>query len=853
VLNANDGSVWAAFENRVLHFDATGVLRGTIAISANDLAVAQDGSLWILTQSALQQRDASGAVLRNIALANNQRMKFLALDDAGSALWIAGEKDLLQLSLTNPAQTLLSIVAPETIAGISVDLQTGDLWAIGQNGLFAYSRAGQPRVSRDLRDFSIANPQTLLFDFSSQAAWVGHQGGLTRITSAGTVAATFPGAPHVVTIAIGRTPVSIVPVVSIAAPADGATLSTGTPQLKVEYDALCGAATCGFPKSFFSSFTLSALVNGIETGSSFVFDPATGTASYTPAARLPEGINTFSAQAHDSFGRLSETVTSSFTIDTIAPAVTAITPTSGAVVSTPDVTIAGSVDDPAATITLGGMTQGSPFSFPVSLVEGLNSFTLEITDAAGNTTSVVLTYTYEKPNVLPSASIVSPAAGTIFTAPASFAIAANASDADGTIVRVDFFVNGVLLAADTTAPFEAQASALGIGTYTLTAQATDNRGGSVTSAPIAVTVGAPNVPPVVTLIPPTINGKIFAPATLAVGATASDSDGTIVKVEFLRNGLVASTDTTAPYEATLTDVPAGIHILSARATDDRGGVTTSSSTIVTVTAVSVIIDTPLSGAGINANNVLVRGRFVAPANSGVTVNGSAAAVDTAGNFAVLMPLAAGTNILTANLTTFDGRTASATVFVNASGAILPFAVDASPMSGLAPLTTAFTISNPNNANVTFTFDGFGPFFLGAGATVQLNVTYQAGVHTPNIIFRFGTSAWQYRAVIESLDPAATDATLHSLWNGLNGALAAGDKPLAMRYLNNGAQERYGAVFDALMPYMPGIVASYSPLEQVSLTDTIGEYAVTRLDGGTRRLYLIHFMRDASGVWRIDGM
>jgi hypothetical protein len=56
-----------------------------------------------------------------------------------------------------------------------------------------------------------------------------------------------------------------------------------------------------------------------------------------------------------------------------------------------------------------------------------------------------------------------------------------------------------------------------------------------------------------------------------------------------------------------------------------------------------------------------------------------------------------------------------------------------------------------------------------------------------------------------------------------------------------------------MPHMPGIVASYSPMEQVSLSNDLATYAVSRLDGSTRRLYLIQFLRDAGGVWRIDGM
>ena len=112
-LNPNDGSVWVQFENRILHVDAAGVPRSAIAAAARDFAVAQDGSLWILTDSSLQHRDAAGALLGSTTLPST-RLKYLALDDAGGALWVAGEKDLVQLRLSAPEQTLLSLVAPET-------------------------------------------------------------------------------------------------------------------------------------------------------------------------------------------------------------------------------------------------------------------------------------------------------------------------------------------------------------------------------------------------------------------------------------------------------------------------------------------------------------------------------------------------------------------------------------------------------------------------------------------------------------------------------------------------------------------------------------------------------------------
>lgn len=849
VLNPNDGSVWVGLENGVLHLDAAGVLRHSIAASANDLAIAQDGSVWILGNTALQQHDAAGTRVRTIALA--QRFKHLGLDAAGNALWLAGEKDLVQLVDGRPAQTIL---APETIAGISVDMQTGDVWVIGQNGLFSYSRNAIPRVSRDLRDFSIANPQALLFDFASQAAWVGHQRGLTRVTSAGTIAASFPAAVHVVTIAIGRTPLNITPAVSIVAPANGALLNNATPQLRVDYDAFCGTTPCGFPNSFFSTYTLTALLNGIQTGSSFTFDPATGGATYTPGTRLPEGANTFSAQAHDSFGRSSQTVSSTFTIDTIAPSFLNVLPATGSVLTNASIVITGSVDDAAATVSFGGQTpQGQTFAFPVTLTLGANNFTLVARDPAGNTAMLPLTYTYEPPNVLPSIAIASPAHGANFTAPASFVVSANATDSDGTIVRVEFYTNGVLAVTDNAAPFEAALTNLAAGSYTLTAQATDNRGGATMSAPVSITVGPPNALPLVQLTAPAANASFVTPATIAMTAVASDPDGTIAKVEFLRNGVVEATATTAPYAATLTNVAAGTYSLAARATDDRGGVTTSAIVSVVVKAPSITIDSPLANTTLPHDIALVRGRIVAPANSGVKVNDFVAAVDAAGNYAVLIPVTYGANTIVATLTMPDRTTATASIALQANGVPSQMLVEATPSVGYAPLTTTFTVTNPTSTNVTFTFDGVGPYFLGGGQIARFTGTYQPGIVTPTIVFNVLGTTFTQRLVVDVRDRAKMDQMFRKLWGDFNAALAAGNKDVAMRMLSENAQEKYGPVFDALMPHFPQIVASYSPLAQSSLTENIAEYAVTRMDGGVKRLYLIYFVRDANGVWRIDTM
>jgi hypothetical protein len=91
-------------------------------------------------------------------------------------------------------------------------------------------------------------------------------------------------------------------------------------------------------------------------------------------------------------------------------------------------------------------------------------------------------------NVLPTVSITSPASGATFTAPASITIDATASDSDGTVTKVDFYQGSTLLGTDTTSPYSFTWSNVSAGSYSLTAVATDNAGGTKTSTAVSVTV-----------------------------------------------------------------------------------------------------------------------------------------------------------------------------------------------------------------------------------------------------------------------------------------------------------------------------------------------------------------------------
>jgi hypothetical protein len=177
----------------------------------------------------------------------------------------------------------------------------------------------------------------------------------------------------------------------------------------------------------------------------------------------------------------------------------------------------------------------------------------------------------------PTVTLTQPTNGASFTAPATVSLGATASDADGTVTKVGFFNGSAKLGEDTTAPYSLTWSGVAAGTYTITARATDDLGATTTSAPSTITVvSAGNTPPTATITSPA-DGAIFPwKPTITITATASDPGGSVAKVEFRDGTTVLGQDTSAPYSYTWRNVASGSHVLTARATDNAGALTTSS-------------------------------------------------------------------------------------------------------------------------------------------------------------------------------------------------------------------------------------------------------------------------------------
>ncbi len=430
---------------------------------------------------------ASGAQLAAIDLKpfTQEEPKLLAVGAIGVWLWLAGEKQLIRLDGHTPAAAPLKIELNKNAQALALDPHTGTLWLVSETSLLAYGSDGVLKNTLDLKALGFKDPKALVFDPADRALWLGHNKGLTRLSPEGVKLATIALQDDIQ--AIGVAAFTLTPTLALLAPANGLLTNNPAPTFRLGYGALCNAKPCDYANSFYSTYSLSAQVNNQSVGASFVFDPTNATTIYTPAARLPEGVNVFSAQVQDSFGHLSNSVSSSFTIDTIAPRFSAIAPPDGASFTTPQITLTGSIDEPgqvhfdnsAEFNASGPNPAGATFSYSLTLKPGLNTLNLSAVDLAGNQASTQLRYTLNSLTV----HIDSPAADAIINGGSVIVSGSFKGPANTGIT-----VNGVVAAQDGER-FYAEVP-LNPGVNTVTATAATSGGATATHAVSVTSSGA---------------------------------------------------------------------------------------------------------------------------------------------------------------------------------------------------------------------------------------------------------------------------------------------------------------------------------------------------------------------------
>jgi acid phosphatase type 7 len=201
-------------------------------------------------------------------------------------------------------------------------------------------------------------------------------------------------------------------------------------------------------------------------------------------------------------------------------------------------------------------------------------------DAGGRGTSAPVRMAVLDPVV----SLTSPTDGMRLGAGTNLLITAEITNAPEPVTNVTLYANGVFLGQDPLAPYVFSWNGVASGNYTLFVVALDNAGGAHTSAPVHIVV-ATNLAPTVLLTVAT--NWVLSPGNVLLAATADDTDGAVVKVEFFQGTTKLGERTFSPYTFTWTNPPVGNYVLAALATDDQGATNRSADLWLTVADANV--------------------------------------------------------------------------------------------------------------------------------------------------------------------------------------------------------------------------------------------------------------------------
>ncbi len=530
------------------------------------------------------------------------------------------------------------------------------------------------------------------------------------------------------------------------------------------------------------------------------------------------------------------------------PKIAITSPLDNAQLSSETVNVSGTVEN-STKVTVNGTAasvSGNAFSATLTLKAGQNTLAATATDKYGRTAchSILVDI------VLPVKGKIT---GTVTNAATGLLLPlalVTITDAAGNTQTIATIISGTYTAEIAPGPFT--------GTVIKPWYLPSSFAGSVNAGDTATM----NVP--LTPADPTISSinvsEIKAESAKISWSTDQPTQGTVQYASTTAYGNIAA-DVAEQTEHTvlLTNLtPSTTYHFRIAATSSNGvTVFSSDNTFKTPGKIGITIASPADGANIGGNSVTVTGSVSNAANveTGITVNGLAAALYNNQFTVNSVPLNAGQNTITVTATDIKGATASKSITVNAEIPTNFIKLSVYPESGVAPMEVSlringtFSISNP-----TITFTGSG--------TVEQDITddteeYKYKITTEGI-YNFTAqvtgpdgSTYSDTVAINVLPLAQTDAMFRAKWTSLTDALQRGDTASALILVMPSRRANYEIVFNLLKDQWVSITASYLSFTLISMEDSIAKYELAALKNGKTYVYQIDFKKDASGLWFID--
>lgn len=257
-----------------------------------------------------------------------------------------------------------------------------------------------------------------------------------------------------------------------------------------------------------------------------------------------------------------------------------------------------------------GQDDTAPFEIDWAAVYGSHNLTFvaidndSAMDISGSIYIQVREASAESP---PSVNLTNPQNDASFLVGDIITISANASDLDGTVDSVEFFLNDNKIGSALPPVFDYPWTAE-LGTFSLTARATDSDGLTKTSDPISILVVDPVInPPTISITSPADESVFEEGDLVSFIANATDLGGSVDSVEYYLDGTKVGVAFPDDFKFDWT-ADAGEFALSAKATDNDGMSSISDTITIRVNDVNdipvVTITSPENNSTFNAGETV---------------------------------------------------------------------------------------------------------------------------------------------------------------------------------------------------------------------------------------------------------
>jgi RHS repeat-associated protein len=230
-----------------------------------------------------------------------------------------------------------------------------------------------------------------------------------------------------------------------------------------------------------------------------------------------------------------------------------------------------------------------------TVTAGSHTVAARATDNRSKSTTTSAITIITVPNAPPSVALTAPTAGSSWTVGAALPMTATANDNDGSIDRVEFWVDNVKKGQDTSSPYAYSGWVVTAGDHAIKVKALDDLGAVTSTSAINI---HGNYLPTVSLTAPASGASVAVNTSITMSATASDSDGSINRVEFWVDGAKVDQDASSPYSRNWTAATPGNHTIQGRAFDNRGAMTATMAITITVvnTPPTISLASPTAGS-----------------------------------------------------------------------------------------------------------------------------------------------------------------------------------------------------------------------------------------------------------------